>query len=269
MKQKDRPAQDAIRDDDLARIVFFMGGVRSGTTVFRRMLASHPRVRDRGEIFNSNNPQGFFKFYREQIAQDPDLIFPEHHGKVFNAYVASLVPKDMDGIALIDIKYEHLNLIHDAWQLPFTNPPMLRLIKRSRLKVVHLRRQHFYSVLSNLVAVQTGRYHKPADDSATLPEKRTVSVERSLVLSSMKKRKRAADTVDSAFDDQQRLSVDYESVFDDAGDFQPMVCERLAGFLAVDNQFERQPALKKVIDEPLSAVISNYHEIRDLETVAL
>jgi hypothetical protein len=269
MKQKDRPAQDPIREEDLSRIVFFMGGVRSGTTVFRRMLASHPQVRDRGEIFNSNNPQGFFKFFREQVAQNPDMAFPEHHGKVFLAYVASLVPKDKDGIALLDIKYEHLNLVHDAWQLPFTNPPMLRLIKRSRLKVVHLRRQHFYSVLSNLVAVQTGRYHKPADDSAKLPEKRAVSVERALVLSSMKKRKRAADTVDSAFDEQQRLSIDYEDVFDGAGDFQPAVCERLAGFLGVENKFERQPALKKVIDEPLSAIITNYDEIRDLETAAL
>lgn len=269
MKQKDRPAHDLVREEDLGRIVFFMGGVRSGTTVFRRMLASHPRVRDRGEIFNSNNPQGFFKFFREQIAQNPDMVFPEHHGKLFMAYVSSLVPKDKDGIALLDIKYEHLNLIHDAWQLPFTNPPMLRLIKRSGLKVVHLRRQHFYSVLSNLVAVQTGRYHKPADDSAKLPEKRPVSVERALVLSSMKKRKRAADTVDSAFDEHQRLSIDYEGVFDDAGDFQPAVCERLASFLGVDNQFERQPALKKVIDEPLSSVITNFDEIRDLETATL
>jgi len=269
MKQKDRPAHEVIREEDLGRIVFFMGGVRSGTTVFRRMLASHPRVRDRGEIFNSNNPQGFFKYLREQIAADPDMVFPEHQNKIFLSYVASLVPKDKDGIALLDIKYEHLNLVHDAWQLPFTNPPMLRLIKRSQLKVVHLRRQHFYSVLSNLVAVQTGRYHKPADDSAKLPEKRPVAVERALVLSSMKKRKRAADTVDSSFEDGQRLSLDYEGVFDDAGDFQPAVCERLAAFLGVDNQFERQPALKKVIDEPLSAVITNYEEIRDLESAAL
>jgi hypothetical protein len=269
MKQKDRPAQDSIRDEDQGRIVFFMGGVRSGTTVFRRMMASHPRVRDRGEIFNSNNPQGFFKYFREQVAQNPDFAFPEHHGKLFLSYVASLVPKDKDGISLLDIKYEHLNLIHDAWQLPFTNPPMLRLIKRTGLKVVHLRRQHFYSVLSNLVAVQTGRYHKPADDSAELPEKRPVSVERALVLSSMKKRKRAADTVDGAFEDAQRLAIDYEGVFDGAGDFEPAVCERLASFLGVDNQFERQPALKKVIDEPLSSIITNYDDIRDLEAASL
>jgi hypothetical protein len=123
--------------------------------------------------------------------------------------------------------------------------------------------------LSNLVAVQTGRYHKPADDSSKLPEKKAVTVERNLVLSSMRKRKRAADVVDTSFDDAQRLSIDYETVFDEAGDFQPAICERLAAFLGVDNHFERQPALKKVIDEPLSAVITNYEEIRDLETLAL
>jgi hypothetical protein len=269
MKQNNRPANDPISEDMLGRIVFFMGGVRSGTTVFRRMLASHPRVRDRGEIFNSNNPQGFFKYFRERIAANPDLVFPEHHGKLFLQYVASQVPKDADGIALLDIKYEHLNLISDAWQLPFTNPPMLRLIKRSRLKVIHLRRQHFYSVVSNLVAVQTGRYHQPASGDASLPEKRQVAVDRNTVLSSMKKRKRAADTVDQAFDDGQRLSIDYESVFDDQGDFRPEICDSVAAFLAVENQFERQPALKKVIDEPLSAVITNYDEIRDLETTVI
>lgn len=269
MKQNNRPANDPIGEDMLGRIVFFMGGVRSGTTVFRRMLASHPRVRDRGEVFNSNNPQGFFKYFRERIAANPDLVFPEHHGKLFLQYVASLVPKDADGIALIDIKYEHLNLISDAWQLPFTNPPMLRLIKRSRLKVIHLRRQHFYSVVSNLVAVQTGRYHQPASGDAALPEKRPVAVDRNAVLSSMKKRKRAADTVDQAFDDAQRLAIDYESVFDDEGDFRPEVCARVAEFLGVDNQFERQPALKKVIDEPLSSVITNFDEIRDLETAVI
>ena len=85
----------------------------------------------------------------------------------------------------------------------------------------------------------------------------------------MKKRKRAADIVDTTFEDNQRLSIDYEGVFDDAGDFQPAVCDRLAAFIGVDNHCERQPALKKVIDEPLSAVISNYEEIRDLETMAL
>jgi LPS sulfotransferase NodH len=268
MKQN-RPAQDPVSEEDKGRIVLFMGGVRSGTTVFRRMLASHPRVRDRGEIFNSNNQQGFFKYFREQIAQNPDFAFPEHHGKLFLSYLASMVPKDNDGIALLDIKYEHLNLVHDAWQLPFTNPPMLRLIKRSGFKVVHLRRQHFFSVVSNLIAVQTGRYHKPADGSAELPEKRAVALERAGVLTAMKKRKRAAEIVDSSFDEQQRLSIDYEGVFDEAGDFQPAVCERVAGFLGIDNRFERQPALKKVIDEPLSAVITNYEEIRDLETTAL
>lgn len=268
MKQQDVKPPHSLKEADLSKLVFFMGGVRSGTTVFRKMMSSHPKIRDKGEIFNSNNPQGFFKYFREQIAINPDLALPEQHGKMFLSYIASLVPKD--GIALIDVKYEHLTLINEAWQLPFTNPPMLKLIKRSKVKVVHLRRQHFYSVLSNLVAVHTGRYHMPKDkDGADLPEKHVVPVDRQVLLSSMKKRKRTADLVDSAFDDKQRLSLDYEGVFDGNGDFQPDVIERLAAFLGVENEFERVPALKKVIDEPLSAVISNFAEIADLETASI
>jgi hypothetical protein len=263
-------SQAADRTGDLSRVVFFLGGVRSGTTVFRRMLASHPRMRDRGEIFNSHNTMGYFKYVRERVAEQPDLIFPENNAKLFMSYLPTLIPKDPNAIALVDIKYEHLTLVPDAWQLPFTNPPMLRLLKRTKCKVIHLRRQHFYSVMSNLVAVQTGNYHQSAtakkDPNAEMP---AITADRAAILAAMKKRKRAADVVDSSFDDQHRLPLDYESVFDDDGSFKTEVCERVASFLGIDNQFDRQPALRKVIDRPLSAVIGNYDEIADLESSAL
>lgn len=263
-------AQAADRTGDFSRVVFFLGGVRSGTTVFRRMLASHPLMRDRGEIFNSHNQNGYFKFVREQIAQKPDLIFPENNAKLFLSYLPTLVPKDPNAIALVDIKYEHLTLVPDAWQMPFTNPPLLRLLKRTKAKVIHLRRQHFYSVMSNLVAVQTGNYHQAAGANEVDKSARPViTAERSQVLAAMKKRKRVADVVDASFDDQHRLPMDYEGVFDADGAFKPEVCEQVASFLGLENKFDRQPALRKVIDEPLSSVISNYAEIADLETLDL
>ena len=61
MSEEGQRPQAAERMGDFSRIVFFLGGVRSGTTVFRRMLASHPQMRDRGEIFNSHNSMGFFE----------------------------------------------------------------------------------------------------------------------------------------------------------------------------------------------------------------
>eukprot|EP01036_Dinobryon_divergens_P019343 gene19343-26396_t len=55
-----------LKDEDTARLVFFISGMRAGTTVFRKMMSSHPLVRDRGEAFNSANPQGFYRYCREQ-----------------------------------------------------------------------------------------------------------------------------------------------------------------------------------------------------------
>lgn len=256
-----------LREEDLSRLVFFISGMRAGTTVFRKMMSSHPQVRDRGEIFSSNNPQGYYRYFREQITQEPDLVYPEHHGRVFLSYIASQVPRE--GMMLFDVKYEHLNLVPEPAVLPFANPLLLRLIKRSRIKVVHLRRQHFYSVVSNLVAAQTGRYHLDAQDGKPLPEKRSVAADRSAVLSAMKRRKRTTDIVDNSFDDQQRLSLDYESIFDEQGDFRAEVVTRLAAFLGLEDAFERVPMMKKVIDEPLSQVISNFEEIRDLASLTL
>ena len=92
MTEKSSSGLARLKEEQLSRIVFFMGGVRSGTTVFRRMMASHALIRDRGEIFNSNNPLGYFKFLREQVALNPDLIFPERSPEVFQAYLVSLLP---------------------------------------------------------------------------------------------------------------------------------------------------------------------------------
>ncbi|WP_396267811.1 hypothetical protein [Ideonella sp.] len=265
MTEKSSSGLARLTEEQLSRIVFFMGGVRSGTTVFRRMMASHALIRDRGEIFNSNNPLGYFKFLREQVALNPDLIFPERSPEVFQAYLVSLLPKEPNAIALLDIKYEHLTLLPEAWQMPFTNPPLLRTIKRSKVKVLHLRRQHFFSVVSNLVAVSTGRYHHRVGHDKALPDKRQVTIDKAQLLSAMKKRRRATDLIDSGLDDQQRLSIDYESVFDEAGHFRAEVCDAVAGFLGLEPSFDREPELKKVIDEPLSSLITNYQDIAELE----
>lgn len=256
----------SLKDEDIPKLVFFISGMRAGTTVFRKMMSSHPQVRDRGEIFNSANPHGFYRYCREQVAVEPEFLFPEHQAKLFLSYVASQVPKE--GMVLFDVKYEHLTLITEPQALPFANPLLPRLIKRSGIKVVHLRRQHFHSVLSSIVAVQTGRFHKDKGDGP-LPEKRAVAADPAAVLAAMKRRKRATDHIDNIFDDTQRLSLDYEQVFDDEGNFRGDVIERLGAFLSLDDQFEREPAMMKVIDEPLSSVISNYEEIKDLESVSL
>lgn len=254
-----------LQDTDAQRLVFFIGGVRSGTTVFRRMMASHPQIRDRGEVFNSNNPVGYFRFLREQVARDPELIFPERSPEVFGAYLLSLLPKEPDAMALVDIKYEHLNLLPEAWQLPFTNPSMVRALKRSHARVIHLRRQHFFSVISNLVAVETGRYHDRVGQEGSLPAKRTVRIDRNQLLGNMKKRRRATELIDNSLEASQRLAIDYETVFEADGTFKTDLLDQLATFLSLRPEFERQPALRKVIDEPLSEVISNYADIADLE----
>lgn len=247
--------------------VFFMGGVRSGTTVFRRMLASHPKILDQGEIFNSHNPHGYFKFLREEILRDPEMVFPENVMKVWEAYLPTI--SGGERIGLIDVKYEHLTLLADPWQHPYTTPPIVRFLKRYKLKVIHLRRQHFHSVISNMVATQTGNYHHWVKDGDKKAETQVVTLQRQAVLNAMRSRKRVADMLDNTLPEGCKLTLDYESVFDGEGNFLPEVCEQVSTFLGLPNLFNREPALKKVIDKPLSQVISNFSEIEDLETLAL
>lgn len=249
---------------DPGRLVVLLGGVRSGTTVLRRMLGSHPRIVDGGEIFNPERPRNFYSYLQAQAARQPELMLPEYQQDLLVSYLKWLVPENPDTIVVIDVKYEQLRLIADAWSLPLDHPPLLGHLRRWNLRVIHLRRDPFQSVLSNLVAMQTQAYHLAVDDPLRTPGTPSVRVDRDNLRKLLQHRHRTTVLIDGFFEPARCLAMDYGDMFDRQGWFRAKLTQRLSAFLGVDAGFDRVPALRKVIDRPLAEVISNYDEIRDL-----
>jgi hypothetical protein len=259
-----RAASSAINGADLSKIVFFMSGVRSGSTVCRSMLATNPRVRDVGEIFNSNNPQGYYPFCARSIRSDASLLFPENVRKLFYLYLRSLEIDDR--LVLVDIKYEHLGMLTEAWQLPFTKPVIVKWIEDLPCKVIHLRRRHFSSVVSNLIAIQTGVYHLGHQESrASSPT--GVLLNRSNLIDAISARAKIREFVEHSFQADRMFSLDYESMFSNDSVFESCVRTDFAQFLGIDDDFQPTALLRKVIDKPLTEVVANYPEIADLQTL--
>jgi hypothetical protein len=253
-----------INGADLSKIVFFICGVRSGSTVCRRMLATNQRVRDVGEIFNSDNPEGYYRFCAKSIRNDASLLFPENVRKLFCLYLKSLEIDDR--LVLVDIKYEHLGLLSEAWQPPFTKPVIVKWIEDLPCKVIHLRRKTFTSVVSNLIAIETGVYHLGRQE-ARVSSLTGICLNRSALIDAISARTKIREFVEHSFPADRMFSLDYESMFSSDSVFEPGVRTGFAHFLGIDDDFQPIASLRKVIDKPLMEVVANYPEIADLQTL--
>lgn len=249
---------------DPSRCVISIGGVRSGTTVFRGMLASHPNFLDRHEIFNTQNPLGYFPFLRELVKSDPDAVYPERSTNNFSRFIAAGCAPNK--ISVFDLKYEHLLHVAVAWQLPFTEPHVLRFLSSHGFKVIHLRRDPVHSLVSNLVANRSKRYHLYRGSAQSIDQAAqcTIRVDRAQLVASIKIRNQITALIDETFPSDRRKTFDYESVFTGEGRFCDEVCAQVAAFLGVEDDFKREAHLSKVINRPLREIVENYDEIADL-----
>jgi hypothetical protein len=171
-----------------------------------------------------------------------------------------------DRLVLVDIKYEHLGMLTEAWQLPFTKPVIVKWIEDLPCKVIHLRRRHFSSVVSNLIAIQTGVYHLGRQESrASSPT--GVQLNRSNLIAAISARAKIREFVEQSFPAERMFSLDYETMFSNDSVFESCVRADFAQFLGIDDDFQPIASLRKVIDKPLTEVVANYPEIADLHTL--
>lgn len=243
-------------------LIIIIGGVRSGTTVFRHMLSTHPDVVDHGEIFLSSNKNGYFRILERIIKKNPNLIFPENNEIVFRHYLKILTPEA--GRAVIDIKYEHLCQLPTAWQLPHKTPAILTYLNNLDAKIIHLKRNPFNAVISNLVAQKTKRYHVSAKTNQPNNAPIKISISRDLVIQEIKDRIQASDLVENTLNNQGIITIEYEELFDINNYFKDEICSKTATFIGIEDSFERAPLLQKVINQSLENTILNWHEICDL-----
>jgi hypothetical protein len=251
---------------DSTNIIVLLGGVRSGTTVFRQFLATHPRLVNCGEIFNSSHRGGFYAFLSNICLTDKRAIIPENQEKAFEDYLADCCSRSTGKTPIIDIKYEHLRLLHRPWEPPFASPLLLDFIRRKRLFVINLRRNPVDAVISNFSAIHRGVYHLSTADAA-LTGSATLSIDPKAFLKQIRQRIKTTRFISNFFSSYKKyLQLDYEELFDKSSGqaaFSPLVSNKMSASLSIENNFDHRPKLQKVIDVPREALVKNYAELEE------
>jgi hypothetical protein len=252
--------------DPISNVIVLLGGVRSGTTVFRLFLASHPNITSCGEIFNSHNERGFYSYFSSICASDKQAVFPENQEKAFTSYLLQCCSESADIRPVIDIKYQHLRLLHRPWDAPFGSPALLDFIKEKNLTVIHLRRNPVDAVISNLLAKHRGIYHRRLS-AGSEASTATFTIDPKAFARQIVLRIKATRFVSNSFRNYQNYSqFDYETLFErsDRSSFSRELSSKLSKTLAVDDMFDHKPRLKKIIDTPRSSLISNYSAVEHI-----
>src|SRR5437763_16682713 len=68
-------------------LCFVIGRPRSGTTVFKAMLQTHPEIWSFREVLNENNPRSYLHFVKRLQIQDHDAILPSRSIANFMKYL--------------------------------------------------------------------------------------------------------------------------------------------------------------------------------------
>lgn len=102
------PARNAADDDAdlMQRCLFVIGRQRSGTTMLRKTIASHPDIADLGEVMHIERSVGFYTVLAEAMAQDLHLATHSAWFNVLRSTITRLAPQPRPAVLLVDMKYQ-------------------------------------------------------------------------------------------------------------------------------------------------------------------
>jgi hypothetical protein len=249
-------ADTAHAGDVGPELCFVIGFPRSGTTVFKEMLATHPAVVSMGEIFNEGNGNSYWNYLVREIRSDPEIILPRRSVSAFLAYLESLRQTCRERnpqvrILVLDVKYSQSHFVYDAWRHDITAmPKVFQLMREKGWRVIDIhRRDLLASVVSDTLAITSGVYHSTslAEGAQHRPKARldVVVLERAIDV-----RKRAFLRMNEVFSNYPKcLNVIYEEMFVDQNGsrFKDSLLATISTFLGIPNAFDPRPRLTKLL----------------------
>lgn len=252
-----------IGKDD-SDLIFIIGRQRSGTTVFRQLLAKHGAM-DADEILHGDlsRPHRFYAFVGERIKQDPSLVHPMKHPHLFRRYIKHLRALSNGKPIAIDLKYYAFNLIPAPGDLAARRPFIIRYIAETRANVFHISRLNKLRVfVSEKIASATGAWSAQHPHQLP-PNKQPLELnvdEMFRGLEELSREDRVAREITAKLPKCHELV--YEKMFQTNGNFADDVVAMVGKVLGVDN-VNSTPTDMRMNPEPLSELIGNYDEIAE------
>ncbi|TDK50907.1 sulfotransferase [Antarcticimicrobium luteum] len=250
-------------EDLLKRCVFLIGRQRSGTTVLRRSLASHPQVHDLGEIMHPAHQNGFYSQLCKRLNQDLPQGAHNKWLQILTETLQQVSKNDPPSQRyIIDLKYNMTLSFGTTFKGGRPENALLQHLAAKNARVIQIiRRNKLKLLVSERVALKTNQWEL----SAGAGEKKKVEVFISPVTLGLKLQQEMAQ--DTYFLEQtqtmkNKLTLVYEDMFTEDGSFRPRIFTDISKMLRIDSKgFDLQPQLSKQRDK-MSETISNFPQVR-------
>ena len=243
-------------------LIFIIGRQRSGTTVFRDLLARHGAI-DCDEIFHGalNHKCRFYGYVAKCVAKDPQLVHPEHHPFLFRKYITDLRAEAQGSPLVMDVKYFGLNLIPQREDVDGRSPFVINFMRETQSNVVQIIRRNKLRVhVSEQIAKVTGRWSvgRPEHMVTDKPKvKIDVETAKNFIHNLIVRDKRVSKMLENMPCGHR---IFYEDMFDASGLFSSDVQAVAAQVLGCDGDYSKAGNMK-MNPEPLSELVENFAEL--------
>lgn len=254
-------------DNFFSNLVVIIGRQRSGTTVFRKMLASDVNILDIGEIFHgefSKNKLNFFYFLSEQISENPQLLHPGQHQKVFIDFIKYIANIYQGKKVLIDIKYNMLNMIRNSKIGEGVEPFLIEFIKRKKIPVFHVERQNKLRVIvSEKVAIKSSQWQLNPEEQEINTTDKKIKLNPFAIRTILEQEELVSKSVKKMFCDYNHYcEIPYENMFEENSNFNPYIVKLVESTLNHQISIDLAPKIRKQNPESLDQLIQNFVEVK-------
>jgi hypothetical protein len=248
-------------------LCFVIGRPRSGTTVFKAMLQTHPEIWSLREVLNENNPRSYFNFLKRLQSDNRDALLPSRSVDNFVKYLGwcrrtALEKQPQNKVVILDVKYDQAHLLCEPWWSITALPRIFSLMRELGCKVIDVHRNDVVRlVISNQIAIKTQIYHSNKLEPGEGQDAK-IRIDTDRLLREVNATLQAYEKVVRHFRGYpDYLQITYETMFD-GETFSDGLISRVASFLGVSDQFERIPQLSKLLVEDIFSYIENADEVR-------
>ena len=249
-------------EDLLQRCTFLIGRQRSGTTVLRKAIATHPQVRDLGEIMHPGNQNGFYNYLKNELNRDLSRGVHNQWFRILLKTLHKIVENDPSTYRyIVDIKYN----MAQAFGLSFRggapkNFLIGELSSRNARAIQLIRKNKLQLLTSERVAMKTNQW----EVSRTSSEKKAAEVFISPVTLGLLLQQEAEQ--DRYFFEQtqemeKKITIFYEDIFSEDGTFNPKIIDNIADIMGISSEFDLEPRILKQ-RRRMSETITNFEQVK-------
>jgi LPS sulfotransferase NodH len=240
-------------ENNLAKINFvIISTQRSGSTLLRTSLDSHPQIRCLGEVFLPTYKQehSYYEYLKSKgtsktsaFLRKSALVY-EHLDHLYGGYTTNA--------AGFKVMYDQIG------DHRYGFPMVLRYIRGNDVRVIHLVRENSLNTcISKQFARATRTYH--TDDSSA---QTAMAIDIPKLIREIRSVEKGKSRWRAILDGDRCLELSYEDFVDN----KQAASRRLLDFLEVDSSVQLNSPLKKVLTAPLTESVLNYTELKSALT---